>query len=248
VLIQAADDDGVSTDELMLVTGQDSQTLQRMLRELDRWKLLSNDTEIGVTFYRDPDTAQRLDELARIEDVLVAILREAAPDADDNGWQILNVRRLCDTLRRDAQVDFDPECLTRLLKSFAEPFGEGTSNGLLRPAPPCHRKPPYQAATELAGDRHDPRTPNAPCPRAARLFQRRRQGNTLLVTCKQGDLEAALQADTALATLDVASGTSRWPPPCSIWTPTKCCTWRGARRCSALRCESNSTPRRGAAV
>ena len=39
----------MSTDELMLATGQDSRTLQHMLRELDRWKLLSNDTEIGVT-------------------------------------------------------------------------------------------------------------------------------------------------------------------------------------------------------
>jgi ATP-dependent DNA helicase RecQ len=34
-------------------------------------------------------------------------------------------------------------------------------------------------------------------------FQRRRQGNTLLVTCKQGELEAALQADTTLADLDI---------------------------------------------
>ncbi|MCK0510029.1 RecQ family ATP-dependent DNA helicase [Aromatoleum buckelii] len=100
ILIQADDDQGLSTDELMLATGKDSRTLQHMLRELDRWKLLSNDTEIGVTFYRDPDTAQRLDELARIEDALLKNLREEAPDADQEGWQILNVRRLCDTLRR----------------------------------------------------------------------------------------------------------------------------------------------------
>lgn len=205
VLIQAADDDGVSTDELMLVTGQDSQTLQRMLRELDRWKLLSNDTEIGVTFYRDPDTAQRLDELARIEDVLVAILREAAPDADDNGWQILNVRRLCDTLRRDAQVDFDPECLTRLLKSFAEPFGEGTSNRgffAVRPHATESRHIKLLRSWQEIDTIRERRMHLARALLAE--FQRRRQGNTLLVTCKQGDLEAALQADTALATLDVA--------------------------------------------
>lgn len=32
---------------------------------------------------------------------------------------------LCDTLRRDAKVDLDPERLSRLLKSFSESFGGG---------------------------------------------------------------------------------------------------------------------------
>lgn len=207
ILIQGEDDEGVSTDELMLATGQDSRTLQHMLRELDRWKLLSNDTEIGVTFYRDPDTAQRLDELARLENALVANLREAAPDAADEGWQVLNVRHLCDTLRRDAQVDFDPERLTRLLKSFAEPFGEGPGNRgffALRP---------HTAETRYIKLLRDWRAIDTIRERRMRLagalvadFQRRRQGNTLLVTCKQGELEIALQSDTTLADLDV----SKW--------------------------------------
>ena len=38
----------------MLATGKDSRTLQNMLREADRWRLLSNDIEIGVTLYREP--------------------------------------------------------------------------------------------------------------------------------------------------------------------------------------------------
>ncbi|CAH1747693.1 ATP-dependent DNA helicase RecQ [Thauera humireducens] len=205
ILIQAEDDEGVSTDELMLATSQDSKTLQHMLRELDRWKLLSNDTEIGVTFYRDPDTAQRLDELARLEDALVANLRIAAPDAADESWQILNVRHLCDTLRRDAQVDFDPERLTRLLKSFAEPFGEGPGNRgffALRP---------HTAETRYVKLLRDWRAIDTIRERRLRLaralvaeFHRRRQGNTLLVTCTQGELESALQSDTTLADLDVA--------------------------------------------
>jgi ATP-dependent DNA helicase RecQ len=47
------------------------------------------------------------------------------------------MRRLCDTLRRDTLPDFDPEKLTRLLKSFAEPFGDGEGQRgffALRPA------------------------------------------------------------------------------------------------------------------
>lgn len=204
LLIQAADDEGVSTDDLMLATGQDSRTLQHMLRELDRWKLLSNDTEIGITVYRDPDTTQRLDELGRIEDALIANLREAAPDAAEEGWQILNVRRLCDTLRRDAQVDFDPDRLTRLLKSFAEPFGEGATNRgffALRPhAADSRYIKLLRGWREIETIRE--RRMRLACALVAE-FQRRRQGNTLLVTCKQGELEAALQADTTLADLDI---------------------------------------------
>jgi ATP-dependent DNA helicase RecQ len=131
ILIQAEDDEGLSTDELMLATGKDSRTLQHMLRELDRWKLLSNDTEIGVTFFRDPDTVQRLDDLARIEDALLKLLR---------GWKDI------ETIR---------ERRMRLARALV----------------------------------HE--------------FQRRRHGNMLLVTGKQGELEAALQGDTTLADLDI---------------------------------------------
>ena len=55
----------------MLATGQDSRALQSMLRDLDRLNLLSNDTEIGVTLYRDPDTVERLEALCKLEDALL---------------------------------------------------------------------------------------------------------------------------------------------------------------------------------
>ncbi|WP_217160954.1 RecQ family ATP-dependent DNA helicase [Thiocystis violascens] len=203
-LLQADDDESLSTDELMLVTGKDSRTLQAMLRELDQWQLLSNDTEIGITLDREPETVQRLDDLARIETALLANLREAAPDADQGDWQLLNVRRLCDTLRRDAEVEFDPERLSRLLKAFAEPFGDGVGQRgcfALRPAGPDHR------SVKLLRTWAD----------IARIVQRRRvlaqalvthflgvrQGNTRLVVCKQGELERALQTDLTLQELDV---------------------------------------------
>jgi ATP-dependent DNA helicase RecQ len=203
-LIQTADDAGLSTDELMLATGQDSRTIQTMLRELDQWRLLSNDIEIGVTFYRDPDTATRLDTLERIENALLANLREAAPDADQESWQALNVRRLCDILRRDTQTDFDPARLTRLLKSFAEPFGDGAGQHgffALRPDGLDHRRlrllRDWQTIDSIRSRRM----------RLARAlvsaFQKMRQGNNLLVTCKQGTLETELQADLTLSDLDI---------------------------------------------
>ncbi|MBK6653948.1 MAG: RecQ family ATP-dependent DNA helicase [Zoogloea sp.] len=204
ILMQAADDEGLSTDELMLATGSDSRRLQAMLRELDTWRLLSNDTEIGVTLYRDPDTPERLDELARIEDALLATLRELAPDAADDGWQILNMRRLCDTLRRDTLPDFDPERLTRLLKSFAEPFGDGEGQRgffALRPAGIDSRHIRLLRSWQEIDTIRQRRM--ALARGVLNLFLSRRQGNTLLVTCKQGELEAGLQADITLGELGI---------------------------------------------
>ncbi|MDR2789141.1 MAG: ATP-dependent helicase, partial [Candidatus Accumulibacter sp.] len=203
-LMQTRDDEGLSTDELMLATGRDSNRLQRMLRELDQWKLLSNDTEIGVTFHRDPDTVTRLDTLERIENALFANLRECAPDADREDWQQLNVRRLCDILRRDTQTDFDPGKLTRLLKSFAEPFGESAERrGFfeLRPGGPDQRR--LRLLRDWSNiDQIRKRRMRLACA-LVDVFQKMRQGNNLLVTCKQGVLETTLQADLTLAGLDI---------------------------------------------
>lgn len=204
ILLQAGDDEGLSTDELMIATGKDSRTLQAMLRELDSWKLLSNDTEIGVTLYRDPDTVERLDALRRIEDALLANLRTAAPDADQESWQIMNVRRLCDTLRRDTQLDFDPEKLTRLLKSFAEPFGEGAGQRgffALRPAGLDNRYIKLLRSWQDIGLIRQRRLRLAHA--LVHYFVGLRQGNNLLVTCKQGELETALQGDITLADLEI---------------------------------------------
>jgi ATP-dependent DNA helicase RecQ len=204
LLIQAGDDESLSTDELMLATGLESHRLQSLLRDLDRLRLLSNDTEIGVTLYRDPDTADRLAALGKLEDALLDSLRESAPDADQENWQILNVRRLCDTLRRDAQADFDPEKLSRLLKSFAEAFGGGPGQHgffTLRPAGMDNRY------IKLLRSWQEIETIRQRRMRLAKAlvtqFLDRRQGNNLLVTCRQGDLEAGLQTDITLQDLDI---------------------------------------------
>lgn len=204
ILMQADDNQGISTDELMLATGQDSRGVQAMLRDLDRLKLLSNDMEIGVTLYRDPDTASRIEALRHLENALVANLREAAPDADQEDWQILNIRRLCDTLRRDAKVEFDPEKLTRLLKSFAEPFGDGAGQRgffALRPAGQDSRYIKLLRSWQEIDVIRQRRMQLAQA--LVSFFIEHRQGNNLLVTCKQGDLEAALRSDTTIQNLDV---------------------------------------------
>jgi len=203
-LFYSEDDEGISTDDLMLATGRNSHEVQSMLRDLDRFKLVSNDTEIGVTLYRDPDTVDRLEDLRKLEDALIASLREAAPDADREQWQILNVRRLCDTLRREAGVELTPDKLTRLMKSFAEAFGDNTSlRGFfaLRPAGQDNRYLKLLRSWQKIDDIRCKRMRLAQA--LLNYFLAQRQGNNLLVTCKQGDLEAALRVDLTLQDLDV---------------------------------------------
>ncbi len=220
LLMAASDDEGLSTDALMVATGLESRALQAMLRELDRLRLLSNDVEIGVTLYRDPETLPRLETLRLLEDALLANLREAAPDADQESWQILNVRRLCDTLRRDTQVDFDPEKLTRLLKSFAEPFGSGPGQRgffALRPAGMDNR---YIKLLRSWQDIENIRQRRMHLARTlAAFFLGRQQGNNLLVTCKQGELEAHLQQDFTINQLDIRDWNVALPA-CLIYLDT----------------------------
>ncbi|HQQ68999.1 MAG TPA: RecQ family ATP-dependent DNA helicase [Alicycliphilus sp.] len=204
-LMQASDDESLSTDELMVATGKDARTVGAMLRELDKWQLLSNDTEIGVSFYRDPGTLERLESLSRLEDALLAQLREAAPDADAQEWQLLHVRRLCDSMRRDSQTDLDPDQLGRLLKSFAEPFGDGPG---LRGCFALRPGNTEQRQIKLLRSWQDIETIRERRMRVARAlvqhFDALRKGNNLFVSCKQGALEAALQGDLSLADMQIA--------------------------------------------
>jgi ATP-dependent DNA helicase RecQ len=203
-LLQTDDDEGVSTDDLIIATGRDARSVLNMLRELDRWQVLSNDSEVGVTFNKDPDTVTRLDNLARIEDALFARLQEAAPDAETDGWQVLNTRRLCDAVRRDASVDFTPDELRRLLQSFAEPFGDSVAQRgffTLRPHSLDTRNIKLLRSWKDIDAIRERRMRVAKA--VVNQFVRQRRGNQALVLCKQGVLEAALADDLTLADMDI---------------------------------------------
>ncbi len=203
-LMQATDTEGISTDELMVSTGLTSLEVQKLLRDLDRLKLVSNDTEIGVTLYRDPDSASRIAALGKLEDALIKNLRIAAPDADQEQWQILNIRRLCDCLRRDTETELTPDKLSRLLKSFAEAFGDGVGQHgffAMRPAGQDNRMIKLLRSWQTIETTRQKRLRVAQA--VLSYFLKIRQGNNLLVTCTQGALEAALQADLSLQDVDI---------------------------------------------
>ncbi|MDR0673277.1 MAG: RecQ family ATP-dependent DNA helicase [Zoogloeaceae bacterium] len=210
ILIQAKDDEGLSTDELMLATGRDSRTVRALLRDLDRFRLLSNDVEIGVTLYQNPDTGKRLKTLLLLENKLVDFLRQEAPDAEKEVWYPLNIRMLCDTLRHEiqqgqqAEEEFEPERLTRLMKSFAESFGESKSQRALfalQPKDSDHRRIKLLRDWQTIDLVRHKRQRLAQA--LVNYFIAHRKGHHLLVTCKQGELEDALQNDMALVDIDI---------------------------------------------
>ena len=203
-LMNCADDDSLSTDELMGLTGKDARTVRAMLRELCQWQLLSDDTELGVLLVNQPPTAERLQALERLETALLTLMREAAPDADahPHSPQHLHMRVLCDTLRRRTGLAIDPQRLSRLLTALAAPLSEEggkQTRGFFRIVPmgQDQRYLYVQHSWDSIADA---------CQRRMQLakvllthLHSLRKHNNLLVTCKQGTLTALLQADATLA-------------------------------------------------
>lgn len=205
-LINTEDNESLSTDELMGLTGQDARTVSTLLRDLNRWQLLSNDTELGVLFFREPPTTQRLHELEILEDALLEHLRQAAPDADTENWQVLNVRSLCDVLRRTTQLDIDPQRLSRLLTSFTAAFGEDDSTrarGFFQIRPYGQDLRHVRLLRTWRSIEETRRRRMQLAKALVALFHKLRKNNNLLATCKQGELEALLQADATLAALEI---------------------------------------------
>jgi ATP-dependent DNA helicase RecQ len=77
-LIGAPADEGLSTDELMGVTGLGSEKLRTALHDLERLGIASNDTaltaylQVGV----ENSSSQRFEKASRLEVALIDLLRE----------------------------------------------------------------------------------------------------------------------------------------------------------------------------
>ncbi|QRM18998.1 RecQ family ATP-dependent DNA helicase [Dechloromonas sp. TW-R-39-2] len=127
VLINARDDEGISTDELMAILGATSDEVIRMLHQLEQLGVLTNDLSLTVLLRKGvKDASQdRLLRLIAIEKAILELLPELAPDADSGEWQDVNQRGLCQELKNRTGIDFIPADLMKVLHSLARPFGEG---------------------------------------------------------------------------------------------------------------------------
>lgn len=130
LLLNARDDEGISTDELMVAIGVTSNEVIRMLHQLEQMDILTNDLTLTVLLRRGvKDASQdRLMHLNDLETALLDLLPELAPDAGSGDWQDVNLRGLCQELKTRTGRDFIPEQLMQLLHSLARPFGDNAKN------------------------------------------------------------------------------------------------------------------------
>ena len=139
-LIDADPDEGISTDELMGISGLTAEGVRGALYDLERLGIAGNDTVLTAFVHAGVPRAsrKRLEQAAALERALIADLQDAAPDMDEGGASTLHLRiatqRLKDALGEaghdPAQVL--PERLWRTLRGIAgDGRGEESGKGSL---------------------------------------------------------------------------------------------------------------------
>ena len=128
VLIDADPDEGISTDELMNVSGLRPEGVRAALYDLERLGIASNDTALTAFVHAGVgrSSRKRLDEAESLEKAMIQHLREAAPDLDKGESSTLHLRVTSQVLRDAGVVDPLPERIWRILRSIA---GDGRGAG-----------------------------------------------------------------------------------------------------------------------
>ena len=133
-LIDADPDEGISTDELMGVSGLNAEGVRGALYDLERLGIASNDTALTAFVHSgvERSSRRRLQEAGALETALIAHLREAAPDLGKGDTSVLHLRVVAQTLRDQGVAEPLPERLWRILRSIAaDGRGEGGGAGSL---------------------------------------------------------------------------------------------------------------------
>lgn len=122
-LYSADADERINTDELMRLTGQNQEEISSTLKQLEQLGLLENDSQLTIYLRHaiSGSTTERLARSLQLEDELFSELRLRSPDADQGGWQDVNLRLISAELKdKTGQQDLLPFHLSRLLRSLAQ--------------------------------------------------------------------------------------------------------------------------------
>ena len=134
-LIEADPDEGVSTDELMGVSGLSPEGVRGALYDLERLGIASNDTALTAFVHSgvERSSRKRLEEAENLEAALIANLRDTMPDLSREESSTLHLRIASQALRDAGESDPLPERLWRILRSISfDGRGEGSGGGSLR--------------------------------------------------------------------------------------------------------------------
>ena len=133
-LIESKSDEGISTDELMGAARLDSKGIQAALRDLERFEIASNDTVLTAFVHAGVKhgSGNRFKEAERLEQSLIAHMREAGSEMGKGDASILHLRHAAQQLRGQGLADPLPERLWRIVRGIAyDGRGEDGAGGSL---------------------------------------------------------------------------------------------------------------------
>ena len=133
-LLDADPDEGVSTDELMSVSGLSPEGVRGALHKLEQLGIASNDTVLTAFVHAGVGRAsrRRFVEPTEMEEAFIDLLREGAPDMERGETSHLHLRNAAQRLRDDGHTNALPERVRRIVRSLpADGRGEGGGGGSL---------------------------------------------------------------------------------------------------------------------
>ena len=120
-VMNAAPDEGVSTDDLIGASGLVGKSVAKALADLEALGIARNDTAITVYLHLGVEDAstRRLEQATRLETDLIALMQDAAPDAQGTETLPLNLTETCQTLRDDGHAQVRPDLVETILRCMA---------------------------------------------------------------------------------------------------------------------------------
>ncbi len=134
ILMNADADQGFSADELALLLPDDpgwkgkegdgpsaSQVVIRTLHDMAGAGILEQTMQLSAFIRHRVKNSSRtlLERVIALGDAMLEVMREEAPDADSEGWQMLSLRRLNQRLLDQGFAEANPEVLRTLLLSLS---------------------------------------------------------------------------------------------------------------------------------
>lgn len=120
-LMNAPPDVGISTDDLTSVSGLMAPQLSRAMADLEALGLAKNDIAVTVFVHVGIEgaSAARFKEAGGLEHDLIALMREAAPDAETDMALPLNLAETTQRLRDAGHTHVRPDLVEKLLHGMA---------------------------------------------------------------------------------------------------------------------------------
>ena len=120
-LISADADEGISTDELMGVSGLSAEKVRVALYDLEKLGIASNDTALTAFVHAGVERAsnKRFEQAVSLEVALIDTLRQAAPDLAKGETSLLHLRLVTQALKDAGHGHAAPEKLSRIMLSLA---------------------------------------------------------------------------------------------------------------------------------